>query len=200
MGTPSNARSRATRAALLDAARQILEERGFEALTMSAVATSAGVSRPAVYLHFTSRTDLVSGLFDHISAAEGLQESLQKVWTAPDALNALEQWAQHLARYHPRILAVDRAVDRLRRVDPNAAAHHKRVRTKQLESARRLAGWLQDEGHLAVPWTVVSARDMLFALISSDTIEALISDRRWTQRRLAEHLSVLLRRTFVGMV
>ncbi len=40
---------------------------------------------------------------------------------------------------------------------------------------------------------------MLFALISSDMIEALIVDRRWSQRRLAERLALVFRSTFARM-
>jgi hypothetical protein len=39
---------------------------------------------------------------------------------------------------------------------------------------------------------------MLFALISSDMIEALIVDRRWSRRRLATLLALLFRSTFVA--
>src|SRR5688572_23279920 len=53
--TPANSRSRRTRSALLSAARDLLEEGGAEALTMSSVAERAGVTRRAVYLHFGVR-------------------------------------------------------------------------------------------------------------------------------------------------
>ncbi|MFE6286430.1 TetR/AcrR family transcriptional regulator [Streptomyces sp. NPDC057877] len=44
---------------LLDIAGQLLEDGGADALTIRAVATSAGVTPPAVYLHFASKTELV---------------------------------------------------------------------------------------------------------------------------------------------
>lgn len=194
---PTNARSRRTRAALLAAARGILEEQGFEALTTTAVAERAGVTRRAVYMHFPTRADLVGALFDYVSAVEGLHESLQKVWDAPDAVSALDEWAAHLARYHPRLVAVDRALQRVWRLDPEAAAHRKRVVSEQLAGCRRLVRGLADEGVLAPSWTFASASDMLFALISSDVIEGLLVDRRWSRRRLAEHLALLFRSTFV---
>src|SRR5919197_4138887 len=193
---PSNARSRRTRAALLTAAQAILEEQGFEALTMTAVAYRAGVTRRAVYMHFASRAELVGALFDHVAAVEGLEESLSAVWAAPDAAAALDRWAEHLARYHPRLLAVDRALQRVWRHDADAAAHRTRVVSEQLANCRRLAGRLADEGRLADGWTASSATDMLYALISSDVIEALLEDRRWSRRRLAEHLGRLFRSTF----
>ena len=193
---PSNARSRRTRAALLDATREILEQRGFESLTMAAVAATAGVSRRAVYLHFASRAALVDALFRHIAEHEGLDDSTRRVWAAPDGAAALDEWARHLAHYHGRLLAVSRAVERVRRGDADAARHRRRVVRAQLANCRRLAARLDQEGRLAPPWTVDSATDMLWALISTDMIEGLLVERRWSRRRLAEHLAVLLRSTF----
>ena len=195
--TPTNARSRRTRATLLAAARALLEERGFEALTMSAVASEAGVTRRAVYLHFSSRADLVAGLFDHVAEAEGLKSSLRRVWEAPDGPAALDEWARHLARYHTRVLAVDRAVERVRRADADAARHRKRVVRAKLASCRRLAQRLADEGRLAAPWTVQTAADMLFALTSSDVVEGLTVDRCWSRDQFVSQLSAVLRSTFV---
>lgn len=194
---PTNARSRRTRAALLAAAREILEADGFEALTMTAVADRAGVTRRAAYMHFASRAELVGVLFDYVAEAEGLEASLQTVWQAPDAAAALDEWARHLARYHPRLLAVDRAVERVRNADADAAAHRKRVVQAKAANCRRLADRLNQERRLAPAWTPESAADMLFALVSSDLVEALLVDRRWSRQRLAEHLALLLRSTFV---
>ena len=198
INAPTNARSRHTRASLLASARAILEEQGFDALTMTAVADSAGVTRRAAYLHFAVRADLVGALFDYVAEVEGLEASIRSVWEAPDAVSALDRWAAHLGRYHPRLLAVDRALQRVRHHDPDAAAHHAHVVAAQLRSCKRLADRLDEEHRLAESWTVATARDMLFALISSDMIGALIEDRRWSQQRLADQLAVLFRSTFVA--
>jgi AcrR family transcriptional regulator len=196
--TPANARSRRTRRMLLDAARSILEERGFEALTMTAVAERAGVTRRALYMHFATRGDLVAAMYDYVAEVEGLADSLQRVWSAPDSVSALEEWAAHLARYHPRLLAVDRAVQRIGADDHDAAGHRARVVAGKLAGCRRLARRLHEEHRLASSWTVESATDMLYALISSDVIEALLVDRRWSRRRLSEHLTLLFRSAFVS--
>lgn len=194
---PSNARSRRTRDALLAAARALLEERGFEALTMAAVAERAGVSRRAVYLHFGSRSELVGALFPYVAAVEGLAASLRPVEEAPDAVAALDAWARHLAAYHPRVLAVARAVERVRHVDPDAARHYERARQAQYATCKRLAAGLAAERRLAPGWTVARAADMLLALVSSDLIEALLVERGWSQAQLAEHLALLFRSAFV---
>jgi AcrR family transcriptional regulator len=196
VGEPANARSRRTRAALLAATRALLEEDGFEALTMAAVAKRAGCSRRAVYLHFASRSELVAALFDHVTEAEGLAASTARVWAAPDAAAALDEWARHLARYHPGVIAVGYAVERVKLEDPDAAKLQERVERAQLARCRRLAEWLEREDRLASPWTVQTATDMLFALISTDMIERLL-ERRWSRRRLGDRISLLLRSTFL---
>jgi AcrR family transcriptional regulator len=193
-----NARSRRTRAALLAAARELLERKGFDALTMAAVAERAGVTRRAVYLHFGSRTELLTELFDYLGETEGVADSLRRVWASPDAAAALEEWAAHLGRVHPRFLAVHLAVEHVRRGDPEAAAYWERVMGNWRAGCRRLAAWLHDEGRLAPPWTPASAADMLWALMSFDVLEGLLVHRGWTPERYAEHMAALLRAAFAS--
>jgi AcrR family transcriptional regulator len=195
---PGTARSRRTRAALLDAARELIESGGFGALTMAAVAERAGITRRGVYLHFASRTEIVGALFDHVREAEGLGASLQPVWDAPDARTALDEWAAHLARYNLRILAVDRATTAAAGVDPDASHHLARVATDQRSTAARLAARLADEGVLAAPWTVASAADMLWALMSPGAFGLLVERCDWRPAVYAERLATLLRRTFLA--
>ena len=195
---PSNARSRRTRRALLAAMRALLEEEGFESLTMEAVARRAGVTRRTVYLHFGSRTELVMAMFDHIAEAEGLHESLAQVWAAPDAVSALDEWAHHLARYHPRLLRVNRALQRVGRSDPDAAAHREKVVERRLTGCGWLITRLEEEGRLSSALTPEQAVDMLWALISDDLIEGLLVDRGWSPETLARQLSAMFRATFVA--
>ena len=57
------------REGLLEVAASLLESGGASAVTMDAVATRAGVSRPLVYKHFPNRDELLVGLFRRESAA-----------------------------------------------------------------------------------------------------------------------------------
>jgi AcrR family transcriptional regulator len=202
MGTvieqPRNARSRRTAQALLSSARMLLEEQGFEAMTMAAVADRAGVTRRSVYLHFSSRAALLTALFDYVKDAEGFAGSVAPVWSAPDAVAALGEWAAHTARFTPRILAVAQAMERVRHDDADAAAHRTLVTRGRHSDCRRLITWLADEGRLSQRWTVDDATDMLVALISLDLVEMLLVDRHWSRRRFIEHFTALLRATFVA--
>jgi AcrR family transcriptional regulator len=193
-----NARSRRTRLAVLSAARTLVEREGVTALTMASVAEQAGVTRRAVYLHFSTRVELITALYEYVNETADLNESLTSVWQAPDAPAALDAWAHHLARSHTELIAVGRAFQRVRGTDPDAGLYWDLVMRQWRRSCRRLAEWLATEGRLAAPWTVETAADMLWALMSFDVLEALVVDRRWSRKRLARRLSVLLRSTFVA--
>jgi AcrR family transcriptional regulator len=192
-----NARSRRTRLALLAAARALVEQEGLTALTMASVAEHAGVTRRAVYLHFATRTELITALYGYVNEPAELAASLERVWQAADAATALEQWAHHLARCHTQLIPFGRAFQRVRGTDPDAAHYWELVMRQWRRSCRRLADRLAAEQRLAAPWTVPTATDMLWALMSFDVLEALTVDRRWSRKRLARRLSALLESTFV---
>ncbi|GGX03363.1 TetR/AcrR family transcriptional regulator [Streptomyces lomondensis] len=73
---------------LLDIAGRLLESGGADALTIRAVATSAGVSPPAVYLHFASKRELVHATC--LRVWDSLFAELEAVSRAvPDPVTAL---------------------------------------------------------------------------------------------------------------
>ena len=179
---PQNARSRRTRAALLEAAREIIEERGLPGLTMGTVAELAGVTRRSVYLRFESRTHLLTALFDHVNEREDLATSLRPVHDAPDAAAALQAWAAHVARFHPR--------------DPDAAEHWRLVQEDWHRLCRLVASRVHEERALATGWTVETVADMLHALMSFDVLETLIDQRGWSIDDFAAHLARVAESTF----
>ncbi|WP_062214867.1 hypothetical protein [Streptomyces sp. NBRC 109706] len=126
-------------------------------------------------------------------APDGTDE--RRVWSADDSVAALTEWAHHLARYHPRVLAVDQAVQQVRRQDADAGRHHRRASDAQLANCSRLAEWLADEGRLAEPWTVETGADLLWSLVSSEVIAGLLNERGWSQAELGDRLAILYRRT-----
>lgn len=198
IAVPTNARSRRTRAGLLSAARELLEEHGPTALTMGATAERAGVSRRSVYLHFATRADLLVALYDHVYETEGLADSIRPVLEAPDPVTALNEFAAHLGRLRERVRAVAQAIQRQRRSDPDFAAHWEVVAGHQRRICHHLIQALHRGGVLAPAWGVDSGTDMLMALMSHDLMDTLIIDCGWSVERMVDHLATLMRSTFVG--
>jgi AcrR family transcriptional regulator len=197
---PQNPRSERTRAALLDAAWRLLQERGPEAATMTAVADAAGISRRGLYLHFASRADLLTALVPHVDRVLDLEGSLRPIREAPDSLTALDEWVRHLTTYHARLRPVLEAVDRARATDPDAAAMWDHAMEGWRSGTHHLAAWLEREGHLAPGWTVPAAADALWALtVGFNRLwGALVEERGWSAEDARGFLRRLHRATLVA--
>lgn len=98
------------RAVIIEAARELVAERG--ELKLSLVARRAGVGQGTLYRHFTTRDELIRALYDQeIDELVALAHALLGEH-APDV--ALERWFAQLAVYarikHGVIAAVDASV------------------------------------------------------------------------------------------
>ena len=156
----------------------------------------AGVTRRSVYLRFESRAHLLTALFDHVNDREDLATSLRPVRNAPDAVTAIEAWATHVARFHPRVLRISRAVQSMKDTDPDAAEHWRLVQEDWHRLCRLVARRIDDEEALASGWTVETIADMLHALMSLDVLETLVDQRGWSSDDFAAHLTRLAQSTF----
>jgi AcrR family transcriptional regulator len=192
---PRTARSRRTRAAILDATWTLIEEQGAEDLSMEEVAERAGVSRRAIYLHFPTRAELLVSLMAHMDRELDIEASLRPVLQAPDGLIALKEFTNHLASYHPRILAVVQAVDRARRSDEAARALWDRAMEAWHRACRTLVERIAEEGRLSPGWSREEATDLLWALMSVDLLEDLTVDRGWSPERYGEALYRIMTET-----
>ena len=63
-GALAESKSARTRSVIIDAALRLFRERGYDATTMRAIATEAGVSVGNAYYYFASKEQLVQGFYD----------------------------------------------------------------------------------------------------------------------------------------
>jgi AcrR family transcriptional regulator len=77
------------RAKVFDAMRTLLYTRGFDAITLSGVASAAGVGRTAIYNHFPDREALLVAFVEHETAQHvtHLQDALATVTDPVEALS-----------------------------------------------------------------------------------------------------------------
>lgn len=66
-GSPTDRRSLRTRSAIYQALIELIEEKGFEILTISDITRRANLNRSTFYLHFRDKSDLVLQLEDEIT-------------------------------------------------------------------------------------------------------------------------------------
>ncbi|SRR5690554_1368444 len=95
------ARKEAARQRLLDAAQELVAQRGFSAVSVSEIATHAGVATGSVYRHFSSKAELFSEVFRTASQREvdKVTQAIQQTGSAQQRLDrALTQFARRALR------------------------------------------------------------------------------------------------------
>lgn len=115
------ARIDAQRAALVDAAAQLLAEQGYAGCSVSAVAARAGVAAGTVYKHFTGKGDLIAEVFRSIVTheVEVVREAAASGCAGERTVAVLETFARRALKTPRRayvllVEPVDPVIDELR--------------------------------------------------------------------------------------
>lgn len=99
---------RARREHILDAAERRFAQSGFHRTTMQDICREAGVSSGALYVHFSSKEDLIAGIVERDRAK--LADQLKALAAAPDFMGALERLGEHYTVDEPhykRVLNIE---------------------------------------------------------------------------------------------
>ena len=83
--------------ALIDAVNRMLAKKGFEAMTVDAVAAEVGIAKASLYKHFPSKEDLAAAAMAHLmDKALAFVEAIPAEQTALDKLRATVAWTMRL--------------------------------------------------------------------------------------------------------
>lgn len=100
----SETKAARTRSAIIDAALKLFREKGYDATTMRAIATEAGVSVGNAYYYFDSKEQLIQGFYDraqleHEVAARPVLDSERDLATR--IAGVIEAWLVTMEPYRP---------------------------------------------------------------------------------------------------
>jgi AcrR family transcriptional regulator len=183
-----------TRRALLKAARKLLEREPYSTVSMGAIATEAGVSRQAAYLHFGTKAELLLALVAYVDEVEGLPHLRSRIRDAPSGVEGLRRFVDLVAALTPRVYRVAIALAAAAEHDAAARAAWRDRMDARCATCRSIAARLEAEGSLADGLTAGEAADLLWALSSMRVFEDLVENRRYSVRRYRGMLQrVLLR-------
>ncbi len=138
---PTQERSQRSLERLLDAAEELVEERGFEATSLRALCDRAGLTSGAFYARFVRKEDLILALVERLERRL-LRPVLELERVAEDgrpvaAVRALLLAAADLYRGHPGLF---RSLTSLARRDPEVATALRRLNDRTLERVQAAAG------------------------------------------------------------
>lgn len=187
-----------TRARILDAAWGLLGQRG-AGISLAAIASKAGVSRQAVYLHFGDRTGLFVAVGEHIDVTFGRDRLREHVFGAPSGVEALRRWVDTMSWYNGRIDSITRILEAGQGQDEALAAVWQDRMAGRRGHVRRIVERIAAEGQLSAGWTVAGAGDLVYSLTLPGAWRVMTEVIGWSEERWASDVWGWLERTLLPM-
>lgn len=180
MATQSERRT-ATRASLISSAEKLFVDQGFEGTSTDDILTAAGVSRGAMYYHFSTKRDVFEAVF--IATSDGAirrSSRAAKKSNSPleSLINGCLSWLKEVRKPQIATILIDQAPQVLgwERARDLEAETSLGLMTTGLKAA-------QDAGEIDVPSLELAAR-FLNAVLAEAALVALHSSRRVPQSEL----------------
>jgi AcrR family transcriptional regulator len=190
-----------TRERILETTRRLLETRRGESVRLEDIAHAAGVSRQAIYLHFNSRADLFVATVRYLDGLLKLPERLERVLRAceaGDGVAGLRELVAFWGRYLPEIYGMAKALLALRDTDEAAATAWEDRMTATYQGCVSVVQQLAGEGALSPAWTLESAAEFFWALLSVEVWERLTIERGWSNEQYIDHLQQAIERALLA--
>ncbi len=165
---------------------------------MTDIAKRAGVSRQALYLHFSTRAELLIETTYYVDEIKGVEERLVPSRQAKTGADRLDAYIEAWGNYIPEIHGVAAALLAMKDTDEAAAkAWDERMRDMR-EGCEAAVGALARDGGLSPDRSPERATDVLWTMLSVRNWEHLTVDCGWPQERYVETMKSLARRILVA--
>jgi AcrR family transcriptional regulator len=193
--TARRARSAETRRTILDSARRLVLENGYQATTIAAVAVSAGVNVDTVYELVGRKPVLLRELIEQ--AISGTDQSViaeerdyvKAMLAEPDPTEKFAIYARALRKIHARMAPLFLALREASSTEPEALQVWREIGERRASNMRKLAKNIRETGALRPGLSIDEAADVLWATNSAELYVMLTAERRWSPRRYERWLA-----------
>jgi AcrR family transcriptional regulator len=192
------ARTRRTRAAVVEAARSLFVERGYTATTIEAISDASDTPQATVYRLFASKLGILKAVVDVAiggddeAVAMADRPHVRALVADRDPRNQLVGFAALIRDVMTRVGPVHRVLADAARSDHDAATLLAEIARQRQEGQQRIARSLARAKALRAGLRVRDAADLIHALASPEVYGLLVFDRGWSDERYEQWLAAIL--------
>jgi AcrR family transcriptional regulator len=203
-GAGGQARTRLARRAVIDAARALFLERGYQATTIEAVSDHSDVPVATVYRLFSSKLGILKAVLDVSIAGDDRALSLQErppvaaLLAEPEAAKLLARLASITVTINTRSSDIYRILSGASGSDPAAAVLLVDYQHQRHDGQARIARSLARARALRPGVRERDAADLIHALASPELYRLLVIDRGWAPERYEKWLASILTAQLIG--
>ncbi|MBO0729556.1 MAG: helix-turn-helix transcriptional regulator [Acidimicrobiaceae bacterium] len=197
-GAPRQARTRRTRAAVVEAARTLFLERGYAATTIEAISDHSDTPQATVYRLFSSKLGILKAVLDvsivgdDETVAMEDRPQVRALLADRDPKNQLAGFAALLRELMARVAPVHRLLADAARSDEEAASLLDELGQQRHTGQQQIARSVARSGALRPGLRERDAADIIHALASPEVYGLLVLDRGWSSERYEAWLGAIL--------
>lgn len=198
-GVARQARTRRTRAAVIEAARTLFLDRGYAATTIEAISDRSDTPQATVYRLFSSKLGILKAVLDLSIAGDDAavamldRPEVRSLLADEDPATQLAGFAALVREVMGRVAGVHRILADAARSDEDAGSLLAEIARQRQEGQRRVARSITRTGSLRAPLRERDAADIIYALASPEVYGLLVFDRGWSPDRYEKWLTAMLR-------
>ena len=186
-----------TRSRILKATLELLEASQGKGVRMTDIAKRAAISRQGLYLHFSTRSELLIAATHYLDELKGVEERLAPSRTARSGIERLDAFIEAWGAYIPEIHGVAKALLAMKDTDVAAAKAWDERMQDMREGCEAAIDALNRDNMLSPRHSPRQATDILWTMLSVRNWEQLTIECGWRQVEYIETLKSLARRIFV---
>ena len=192
------ARTRLARRAVIESARALFLERGFQATTIDAISERSDVPAPTVYRLFSSKLGILKAVLDVSIGGDDRDVAMlerpevRMLLSSQDPQEQLAGFAGLVRGVMERAGSVYRILADAARSDHDAAALLDDIARQRHAGQNRIAQALAQKGALRAGLRERDAADVIHALASPELYGLLVLDRGWSGDRYENWLRSIL--------
>jgi AcrR family transcriptional regulator len=197
-GAARQARTRRTRAAVVEAARSLFVERGYAATTIEAISDRSDTPQATVYRLFSSKLGILKAVLDvsvggdDEAVAMADRPQVRALLSDEDPKKQLAGFAALLREVMARVGPVHRILADAARSEEDAASLLAEIARQRHDGQRRIARSLARSGALRSGLRERDAADIVHALASPEVYGLLVLERGWSGERYKTWLRSVL--------
>lgn len=186
-----------TRTRILQAALDLLETHQGKGVRMTDIAKRANLTRQAVYLHFSNRSELLIAVTLYMDGLKGSDARLAASRGAKTGLERLDAFIEAWGGYIPDIYGVAKALLAMRDTDEEAATAWDKRMLDMREGCEAAINALMADGKLRPEHSAEHATDILWTMLSVRNWEQMTMVCGWSQADYIATQKAMARRLFV---
>ena len=176
----------------------LLESNQGEGVRMTDIARQAGISRQALYLHFSTRVELLIATTRYMDEVHDVDSRLAPSRTAETGIERLDEFIDAWGNYIPEIYGLAKALLAMQATDEAAALAWSERMQAVRHGCEAAISALDREGTLSPDHTPEQAIDILWTMLSVRNWEQLTIECGWPQQKYIETTKSLARHIFVA--